>query len=170
MELEKNTFFRETWTFGRGIQPKEGEGSALLPSDMGMRVALLYRYSQSYLNEELKKYGLGNGQYVFLLHLLEHEGINQEKLAHMVKIDKTTAARAVAKLVEAGYVRRRISEKERRAYVLSATDKAKEIKKEIKRAMNDWRKIMLQGFPPEDCQRLDELLEKALRTVNAGEV
>ena len=66
---------------------------------MGTIIALIYRYSQSYFNEVLKTYGLGNGQYVFLLHLLDHEGINQETLAHMVKIDKTTAARAVARLV-----------------------------------------------------------------------
>ena len=59
---------------------------------MGMSIALLYRYSQSYFNEEFKKFGLGNGQYVFLLHLLDHEGINQETLAHMVKIDKTKQA------------------------------------------------------------------------------
>ena len=43
---------------------------------MGTSIALLYRYSQSYFNEEMKKYGLGNGQYVFLLYLLDHEGIN----------------------------------------------------------------------------------------------
>ena len=79
---------------------------------MGTSIALLYRYSQSYFNEELKKYGLGNGQHVFLLYLLEHEGINQETLAHMVKIDKTTAARAIAKLVEAGYVKRTVSDSE----------------------------------------------------------
>ena len=72
------------------------------PSDMGTIIALIYRYSQSYFNEKLKKYGLGNGQYVFLLHLLDHEGINQETLAHMVKIDKTTAARAVARLAARG--------------------------------------------------------------------
>ena len=170
MELEKNTFFRETWTFGRGIQPKEGEGSALLPSDMGMRVALLYRYSQSYLNEELKKYGLGNGQYVFLLHLLEHEGINQEKLAHMVKIDKTTAARAVAKLVEAGYVRRRISEKDRRAYVLRTTEKAQTVKKALKKTMDDWYKILVQDFSPEECRQFDRLLKQAVENAAAQEV
>ena len=90
------------------------------PSDMGTIIALIYRYSQSYFNEKLKKYGLGNGQYVFLLHLLDHEGINQETLAHMVKIDKTTAARAVARLVHAGYVSRTVSDKDRRAYVLCA--------------------------------------------------
>ena len=140
------------------------------PSDMGTIIALIYRYSQSYFNEKLKKYGLGNGQYVFLLHLLDHEGINQETLAHMVKIDKTTAARAVAKLVEAGYVRRRISEKDRRAYVLRTTEKAQTVKKVLKKTMDDWYKILVQDFSPEECRQFDRLLTQAVENAAAQDV
>ena len=135
-----------------------------------MSIALLYRYSQSYFNEEFKKFGLGNGQYVFLLHLLDHEGINQETLAHMVKIDKTTAARAVAKLVEAGYVRRRISDSDRRAYVLTTTEKTQSIKKELKKTLDGWQKLMVQGFSPEERRRFDGFLEHAVKNAAAQEV
>ena len=138
--------------------------------DMGMSIALLYRYSQSYFNEEFKKFGLGNGQYVFLLHLLDHEGINQETLAHMVKIDKTTAARAVAKLVEAGYVRRRISDSDRRAYVLTTTEKTQNIKKELKKTLDGWQKLMVQGFSPEERRQFDGFLEHAVKNAAAQEV
>ena len=135
-----------------------------------MSIALLYRYSQSYFNEEFKKFGLGNGQYVFLLHLLDHEGINQETLAHMVKIDKTTAARAVAKLVEAGYVRRRISDSDRRAYVLTTTEKTQSIKKDLKKTLDGWQKLMVQGFSPEERRRFDGFLEHAVKNAAAQEV
>ena len=138
--------------------------------DMGMSIALLYRYSQSYFNEEFKKFGLGNGQYVFLLHLLDHEGINQETLAHMVKIDKTTAARAVAKLVEAGYVRRRISDSDRRAYVLTTTEKTQSIKKDLKKTLDGWQKLMVQGFSPEECRQFDGFLEHVVKNAAAQEV
>ncbi|MGP1575549.1 MarR family winged helix-turn-helix transcriptional regulator, partial [Selenomonas sp.] len=122
------------------------------PGDMGTSIALLYRYSQSYFNEEMKKYGLGNGQYVFLLYLLDHEGINQETLAHMVKIDKTTAARAVARLVEAGYVKRTVSDSDRRAYVLTTTKKSQGIKKELRKTMAAWQEMVETGFTPEECR------------------
>ena len=138
--------------------------------DMGMSIALLYRYSQSYFNEEFKKFGLGNGQYVFLLHLLDHEGINQETLAHMVKIDKTTAARAVARLVRAGYVSRTVSDKDRRAYVLRTTEKAQTVKKALKKTMDDWYKILVQDFSPEECRQFDRLLKQAVENAAAQEV
>ena len=140
------------------------------PSDMGTIIALIYRYSQSYFNEKLKKYGLGNGQYVFLLHLLDHEGINQETLAHMVKIDKTTAARAVARLVRAGYVSRTVSDKDRRAYVLRTTEKAQTVKQALKKTMDDWYKILVQEFSPEECRQFDKLMKQAVQNAAAQEV
>ena len=140
------------------------------PSDMGTIIALIYRCSQSYFNEKLKKYGLGNGQYVFLLHLLDHEGINQETLAHMVKIDKTTAARAVARLVRAGYVSRTVSDKDRRAYVLRTTEKAQTVKQALKKTMDDWYKILVQDFSPEECRQFDKLMKQAVQNAAAQEV
>ena len=140
------------------------------PSDMGTIIALIYRYSQSYFNEKLKKYDLGNGQYVFLLHLLDHEGINQETLAHMVKIDKTTAARAVARLVHAGYVSRTVSDKDRRAYVLRTTEKAQTVKKALKKTRDDWYKILVQACCPEECRQFDRLLKQAVENAAAQEV
>ncbi len=138
-------------------------GDILRGSDMGMHISLLYRYSQSYFNAALKKYGLGSGQYIFLLHLLDNEGINQERLAQMVKIDKTTAARAVAKLVEAGYISRTVSENDRRAYVLRTTKKAQGIKKELRKASDRWQKLLTRGFSEEECRQMGGLLEQAMK-------
>ena len=135
------------------------------PGDMGTSIALLYRYSQSYFNEEMKKYGLGNGQYVFLLYLLDHEGINQETLAHMVKIDKTTAARAVARLVEAGYVKRTVSDSDRRAYVLTTTKKSQGIKKELRKTMAAWQEMVEKGLTADECRRFDDFLDHAVQNV-----
>lgn len=137
---------------------------------MGMNIALLYRYGQSYLNKELKKYGLDNGQYVFLLHLLDHEGVNQETLANMAKIDKTTVARAVAKLVAAGYVRRTVSESDRRAYVLTTTEKTQTLKNALKESVDDWHDIVTQGFSAEERRHFERVLELAVQNVVAQDI
>lgn len=144
-------------------------GTVLRAGDIGTNIALLYRYSQSYFNEELKKYGLGNGQYAFLLHLLHHEGINQETLAHEVKIDKTTAARAVAKLVAAGYVKRTISDSDRRAYVLTTTKKTQDLQKELKKTMIAWQNIAMKDFTATQCCQMADFLAHAVENVIAQE-
>ena len=136
---------------------------------LGKHISLLYRYSQIYFNTELKKYHLGSGQYIFLLSLLENEGINQEQLASLVKIDKTTTARAVAKLMREGYVRREISPDDHRAYILHSADKAHAVAENIRLIMDDWNDTMLDGFSTADKQKMHTLLKRAIKNVLKNE-
>lgn len=82
-------------------------------------ISLLYRYSQVYFSEHLKKYQLGSGQYIFFMEAIRNDGITQEQLSNNIEIDKATTARAVAKLIEAGYFTKVNNAEDRRAYNLS---------------------------------------------------
>lgn len=126
----------------------------------GKHISLIYRYSQIFLNAQLKKHNLGSGQYIFLMSLFEHNGINQEQLSDIVKIDKATTARAVAKLVNEGYVIREISETDKRAYNLYTTEKALAIKEVLLSILDTWNEIMLDNLTPAERHTLLELTEK----------
>lgn len=132
---------------------------------LGKHISLLYRQSQIYFNAELKKYKLGSGQYIFLLSLLENEGINQEQLADIVKIDKATTARAVAKLEGEGYLTRETSHEDKRAYILHSTEKARKIHKLLERVLDQWNDFMLADFTAEDKQTLRRLLDRAIENI-----
>ena len=95
---------------------------------IGKNISIVYRYSQVFLNPILKEYNLGSGQYTFLIHLFDNNGINQEQLTDLVKIDKANTARAINKLVEKGYVIKKVSEEDKRSYKLYTTEKAESIK------------------------------------------
>lgn len=136
---------------------------------LGKYISLLYRYSQIYFNTALKRYQLGSGQYIFLLSLLENEGINQEQLAELVKIDKTTTARAVAKLVEAGYIARETSPHDRRAYILHTTGKTRAIEKELEECIDAWYDPMLEGLSNTEREQLHALLRHATNNVVENE-
>lgn len=137
---------------------------------LGKHISLLYRYSQIYFNAELRPYHLGSGQYIFLLSLLENDGINQEQLASIVKIDKTTTARAVAKLEREGYLTREISTDDRRAYILHPTLKAREIQPAISSILDRWNESVFEGFRAEDKQNLRELLNRAIQNILNNEI
>jgi len=132
---------------------------------LGKHISLLYRQSQIYFNAELKKYKLGSGQYIFLLSLLENEGINQEQLADIVKIDKTTTARAVAKLESEGYLTRETCQEDKRAYILHATEKARSIHKILEGILDQWNAFMLADFTAEDKKNLRCLLDRAIQNI-----
>lgn len=136
-------------------------GAAILIKDrFGKHVSLIYRYSQIFFNAQLKKYNLGSGQYIFLINLFENNGISQEQLSDMVKIDKATTARAVAKLVNENYVIRKVSETDKRAYNIYTTDKADAIKPALFAILDAWNQTMLDGFSKQDRETLLNLIEK----------
>jgi DNA-binding MarR family transcriptional regulator len=132
---------------------------------IGKHISLLYRQSQIYFNAELKKYHLGSGQYIFLLSLLENEGINQEQLADIVQIDKTTTARAVAKLEREGYLTRETCPEDKRAYILHATEKAREIHGVLEDILDQWNERMFSDFEEKDKKILKGLLDRAIDNI-----
>lgn len=127
---------------------------------LGKHISLLYRYSQIFFNKEFKAYQLGSGQYMFLIELYQNPGITQEQLSELVRIDKATTAKAIAKLIAAGYVTKHTSAADKRAYNLYATDKAETIKSSLFSLLDVWNKLLLDGFDAEEQQFAHRLLEK----------
>ncbi len=127
---------------------------------LGKDISLIYRYSQIYFDAKLKKYNLGSGQYIFLMNLFLNNGINQEQLAHIVRINKATTARAVANLEKEKYVTRKQSKRDRRSYELHTTEKANSIKSSLVKIMNAWNEILLDGLNTEEKRMLLKLNDK----------
>lgn len=67
-------------------------------------IGIIARALNSISNIEFKEYDLTKGQYLYLVRICEHPGIIQEKLAEMIKVDRTTAARAIQKLETNGFI------------------------------------------------------------------
>ena len=61
-------------------------------------IGMIARALDSISNIEFKEYDLTKGQYLYLVRVCENPGIIQEKLAEMIKVDRTTAARAIKSL------------------------------------------------------------------------
>ncbi|GAE29424.1 transcriptional regulator [Halalkalibacter hemicellulosilyticusJCM 9152] len=61
-------------------------------------IGMIARALDSISNIEFKEYDLTKGQYLYLVRICEHPGIIQEKVAEMIKVDRSTAARAIKKL------------------------------------------------------------------------
>lgn len=127
---------------------------------IGRWISLLYRYGQMYAAERLKHSGIGKGQYIFLNALYRQDGINQEELSDYLKIDKGTTAKAIKKLEAEGFVRRTVSMDDRRVNRLHLTDKAMDIKGEVRATLLSWRNILTEGFTEEEKDLALELLER----------
>ncbi len=136
---------------------------------IGKPISYLYRYEQIFIGKKIEPYGIGSGQFPFLMRLYREDGINQESLSDYLKIDKGTTARAIQKLVDEGYVLRQRDEKDRRSYRIFLSEKAKKLEPDMKKIASEWEDILFSGF--DDNQRkeitnsLEIMFENVLKTM-----
>jgi DNA-binding MarR family transcriptional regulator len=67
-------------------------------TDILREIGMIARALDSISNIEFKELSLTRGQYLYLVRVCENPGIIQEKIAELIKVDRTTAARAIKRL------------------------------------------------------------------------
>lgn len=77
-------------------------------------IGMIARALDSISNIEFKEFDLTKGQYLYLVRICENPGIIQEKLAEMIKVDRTTAARAIKKLEIQGLIEKKNDEENKK--------------------------------------------------------
>ena len=123
---------------------------------IGKYISQLYRKGSVFINKEVSEYGIGSGQFMFLLELYINDGKNQEEIAETLKIDKGTTARALKKLEEQGFVTR----------IKDENDKAKDVREGVLDVLNDWNKEITKSLTEEEEEMLKSLLEKVCKNIN----
>lgn len=132
---------------------------------IGRDISHLFRSINIYLSKELEPYGIGSGQFPFLMRLLHHEGVSQESLASMLRYDRATITRSVNKLEDLGFVSRKRDPNDKRAYCIYLTDKGREMESvlfDISAKLND---VLLKGFNDEEKAMFIALIGKAAMNI-----
>ncbi|OOR26958.1 MarR family winged helix-turn-helix transcriptional regulator [Bacillus wiedmannii] len=128
-------------------------------------IGMIARALDSISNMEFKEYDLTKGQYLYLVRICENPGIIQEKLAEMIKVDRTTAARAIKKLEINGFIDKKDDEHNKKIKKLFPTEKGKNVYPFIKRE-NDYSNIVaLNGFTDMEVKTIFNLLQRVRKNV-----
>lgn len=90
-------------------------------------IGMIARVLDSISNIEFTEFDLTKRQYLYLVRICENPGIIQEKLAEMIKVDRTTAARAIKKLEIQGFIKKKNDEENKKIKKLYATDKGEKV-------------------------------------------
>ncbi|PKG22895.1 MarR family winged helix-turn-helix transcriptional regulator [Niallia nealsonii] len=129
--------------------------------EMGM----IARSLDSISNIEFKEYDLTKGQYLYLVRIYENPGIIQEKLAEMIKVDRTTAARAIKKLEMQGFIEKKEDAVNKKIKKLFPTDKASTVYPILKREGDHSDRVALAGFSEEETEILFHLLQRVRKNI-----
>ncbi|QHE60335.1 MarR family transcriptional regulator [Rossellomorea vietnamensis] len=128
-------------------------------------IGMIARALDSISNIEFKEYDLTKGQYLYLVRICENPGIIQEKVAEMIKVDRTTAARAIKKLEINGFVEKKEDKENKKIKKLFPTDKGKTVYPLIKREHDHSNLVALAGFSESEAEILEDLLQRARKNI-----
>lgn len=117
------------------------------------------RALDSIANVEFKDLNLNRGQYLYLVRIYEHPQIILEELALMLRVDKTTASRAVNKLVNQGLIKKQTDHQSLKRQLLSVTDEGAKLAKFILKENDYSENQALKGVDYEQIKQLISLLE-----------
>lgn len=128
-------------------------------------IGMIARALDSISNIEFKEHDLTKGQYLYLVRICEHPGIIQEKVAEMIKVDRTTAARAIKKLELNGFIEKKEDEQNKKIKKLYPAEKGKLVYPFIKREHEYSNTVALDGFSKSEIETIFDLLQRVRKNV-----
>lgn len=128
-------------------------------------IGMIARALDSISNIEFKEYELTKGQYLYLVRICENPGIIQEKLSEMIKVDRTTAARAIQKLEINGFIEKKEDESNKKIKKLFPTEKGKNVYPFIKRENDYSNTVALEGFSETEAETISNLLQRVRQNI-----
>lgn len=128
-------------------------------------IGMIARALDSISNIEFKEYDLTKGQYLYLVRICENPGIIQEKLAEMIKVDRTTAARAIGKLEMNGFIDKKDDPHNKKIKRLFPTEKGRQVYPFIKREHEHSERVALEGLSESEAEALFTLLQRVRQNI-----
>ena len=128
-------------------------------------IGMIARALDSISNIEFKEYDLTKGQYLYLVRICENPGIFQEKLTEMIKVDRTTAARAIKKLEISGFIEKKEDKHNKKIKKLFPTEKGESVYPFIKRENDYSNFVSLEGFSEREVETIFNLLQRVRKNI-----
>ncbi|MEJ8303436.1 MarR family transcriptional regulator [Saccharibacillus sacchari] len=128
-------------------------------------VGAIARCFESISNIEFKPYGLSKNQYIYLVRICENPGIIQEEIVYMVKVDRSTASRAIEKLERDGFIQKEQESDNRKNKALYPTEKGKEMYEFLRKEDDYSNSAAVKGLSAEEQETLLQLLQKVRANV-----
>lgn len=128
-------------------------------------IGMIARALDSISNIEFKELDLTKGQYLYLVRICENPGIIQEKLAEMIKVDRTTAARAISKLEMNGFIEKKDDAHNKKIKKLFPTEKGTRVYPFILREHDYSNSVALEGFSDREAETIYNLLQRVRKNI-----
>ncbi|MBG9546053.1 MarR family transcriptional regulator [Cytobacillus firmus] len=118
-----------------------------------------------YIKQKLAPFNLAPEQNLILMLLWERDGLSQNAIAETLNKDKTNIARMVLNLERKGFIKRTISQSDRRSLIVNLTEEGKVLGDKIIPITEEFNHLVIKGITEEEIKELDRILTKMRRNV-----
>lgn len=126
--------------------------------DILRQIGSISRALDSIANIEFKDLELSRGQYLYLTRIFEHPGIISDRLATLLNVDRTTTARGVRRLEQAGLILKKDDKDNKKIKHLFVTDTGKKLAEEIEKENDYSNNLITKGLSKSDQAKLQKYL------------
>lgn len=106
------------------------------------------------------RYGLAITEWRVMAILARTPGLSASEVSEHTAMDKVAVSRAVARLLERGFIQREIHGDDRRRSVLALTDEGFRVYDEVAPMVIEYHQRMLEPLTEEERTMLDRLIDK----------
>ena len=123
-------------------------------------ISIIYRCASEYRQQALAPLGLKSCHASYLIAVTNSPGITQDQLSKRIYFNKSSIARQLAFLEEAGFVSRVPSPDDKRAIQVFPTQKALDAIPVIRQCFRDWEAMTVEDLSEDEYTLLIGILTK----------
>ncbi|MBT2581262.1 MarR family transcriptional regulator [Planococcus sp. ISL-109] len=128
-------------------------------------IGMIARALDSISNIEFKELELTKGQYLYVVRICENPGIIQEQLLDLIKVDRSTATRAIQKLEHNGFIEKHSDPDNKKIKRIYPTEKAERVYPIIIRENDYSNNVALDGFSDEEAAIVLDYLHRIRKNI-----
>ena len=125
---------------------------------IGKYISSIYRCQSIIINRKFEQYGIGSGQYIFLVRIAGNPGVSQRDLSLQVGINRANTHRAIKKLEALGYIYTVRDDDDKRIIKSYLSEKGEALMPKISEGLAGITKILTQGIDEAHLNMLYNLL------------
>ena len=118
------------------------------------------RVSETISGYYRQRFGLAVTEWRTMAVLGRYQGLSAGEVAERTAMDKVAVSRAVARLLQRGFIQREIHGDDRRRSVLALTDEGFRVYDEVAPMVIEYHQRMLEPLTEEERTMLDRLIDK----------
>ncbi|QWC00463.1 MarR family transcriptional regulator [Mycoplasmatota bacterium] len=121
---------------------------------------MVNKYHHKFLEKKFKELNIGRAEAPYIKMINYHSPIKMNALISKVVFHKSHTTRAVNQMVKDGLVEKVKDPDDGRSYIISITEKGKEVAEKVLSILEDWENLVNSALNEEERKTLEVMREK----------